>query len=74
LGKRRRGKPQLTTDEARKFLATALELAAEDEGAIAAAMALLMGMRASEIVARTVSCSADDRHRCRRGWLSGKSG
>jgi integrase len=55
LGRRRRGKPQLTTDEARKFLAKALELAEEDdEGAIAAAMALLMGMRASEIVERTV--------------------
>jgi hypothetical protein len=54
LGKRRRGKPQLTADEARKFLAKALELADDDEGAIAAAMALLMGMRASEIVERTV--------------------
>lgn len=32
----------------------ALELAAEDDGAVAAAMALLMGMRASEIVERTV--------------------
>ena len=54
LGRRRRGKPQLTTDEARKFLARALELGVEDDGAIAAAMALLMGMRASEIVERTV--------------------
>jgi integrase len=54
LGKRRRGKPQFTTDEARKFLAKALELAERDEGAIAAAMALLMGMRASEIIERTV--------------------
>jgi integrase len=54
LGKRRRGKPQLTTDEARKFLAKALELADEDEGGIAAAMSLLMGMRASEIIERTV--------------------
>ncbi len=54
LGRRRRGKPQLTTDEARKFLAKALELAAHDDGAIAATMALLMGMRASEIIERTV--------------------
>jgi integrase len=54
LGRRRRGKPQLTTDEARRFLAKALELAVEDDGAIAAAMALLMGMRASEIIERTV--------------------
>jgi integrase len=54
LGRRRRGKPQLTTDEARKFLAKALELAEDDDGAIAATMALLMGMRASEIIERTV--------------------
>jgi integrase len=54
VGRRRRGKPQLTTDEARTFLAKALELADEDEGAIAAAMALLMGMRAGEIIDRTV--------------------
>jgi integrase len=54
LGRRRRGKPQLTVDEARKFLAKALELAERDDGAIAAAMALLMGMRASEIVERTI--------------------
>lgn len=60
LGRRRRGKPQLTTDEARRFLAKALELAADDEGAIAAAMALLMGMRAGEIVERTVRNLDDD--------------
>jgi integrase len=54
VGRRRRGKPQLTTDEARMFLAKALELADEDDGAIAAAMALLMGMRAGEIIDRTV--------------------
>jgi integrase len=60
LGRRRLGKPQLTTDEARRFLAKALELAADDEGAIAAAMALLMGMRAGEIVERTVRNLDDD--------------
>jgi integrase len=60
LGRRRRGKPQLATDEARKFLAKALELAEEDEGAIAAATALLMGMRASEIVERTIRNLDDD--------------
>src|SRR5450432_1865506 len=61
LGRRRRGKPQLTTDEARKFLAKALELAEDDDdGAIAAAMALLMGMRASEIVERTIRNLDDD--------------
>jgi integrase len=61
LGRRRRGKPQLTTDEARRFLAKALELADDDdEGAIAAAMALLMGMRASEIIERTIRNLDDD--------------
>jgi integrase len=60
IGRRRRGKPQLTTDEARKFLAKALELAEEDDGAIAAAMALLMGMRATEIVERTIRNLDDD--------------
>ncbi|MEP6653614.1 MAG: tyrosine-type recombinase/integrase [Myxococcales bacterium] len=60
IGRRRRGKPQLTTDEARKFLAKALELAEADDGAIAAAMALLMGMRASEIVERTIRNLDDD--------------
>jgi integrase len=62
MGRRRRGKPQLTTDEARKFPAKALELAEQedDEGAIAAAMALLMGMRASEIVERTTRNLDDD--------------
>jgi integrase len=55
VGKRRRGKPQLTIDEARKFLAKAIELAAGgDDGATAAAMALLMGMRGSEISERIV--------------------
>lgn len=56
VGKRKRGKPQLAgEDESKKFVAKALELAGQgDTGAIAAAMALLMGMRASEIADRTV--------------------
>lgn len=55
IGRRRRGKPQLTTDEARRFLGRALELADDhDDGAVAAVMALLMGMRASEIIERTI--------------------
>lgn len=52
VGARARGKAQLRIDEARRFVAVAL-----DEGTkegIAAAMALLMGMRASEIVNRQV--------------------
>lgn len=56
IGRRNKGKRQLAgLDESRRFLATSLELGkAGDGGAVAAAMALLMGMRASEIVERTV--------------------
>jgi integrase len=53
-GKRRCGKPKLTIDESKKFLAVCLLLAASPDprkrrGGIAAAMALVFGMRASEI-------------------------
>jgi integrase len=54
-GKRRHGKPQLRIDEARRWTARAVELADKGEsGAVAAMMALLLGMRASEIVSRVV--------------------
>jgi integrase len=53
-GKRRRGKPQLMADEARRFLAKALELAPTEPGALASALALLMGLRISEITDRVV--------------------
>jgi integrase len=76
VGKRRRGKPQLTIDEARRFLAKAIELAeGGDDGAVAAAMALLMGMRGSEIAERIVR-NLDDGGRilwitdARRRWES----
>jgi integrase len=53
--RRRRGKPQLRIDEARKWLGVALDLANNGHaGAAGAAMTLLMGMRASEIADRTV--------------------
>lgn len=55
LGRRRKGKAQLRIDEARRWEAKALELAEEGEaGAVAALMAYWMGMRAGEIVGRTV--------------------
>jgi integrase len=55
LGRRRKGKPQLTEDESKKFLACALESAAHgDKGAVASACALLLGMRATEIADRIV--------------------
>src|SRR5690349_3962595 len=48
-GKRRHGKPQLRIDEARKWQAKAVELAEEGEdGAIAALVTLVMGLRAGE--------------------------
>ena len=54
-GKRRHGKPQLRIDEARKWQAKAVELAEEGEdGAIAALVTLVMGLRAGEVVNRIV--------------------
>lgn len=61
LGERSRGKEQLDrVDDARRWLATALELATDDVGALAAATALLMGMRASEVTDRLVRDLDDD--------------
>jgi integrase len=60
-GKRRRGKPQLRVDEARRWQACALELATGGTaGAVAAMMSLLMAMRAEEIVSRTARDLDDD--------------
>jgi integrase len=57
VGKRQHGKPQLRLDEARAWLSVAKHLATADQrGAIAAMMALLMGMRSSEIL----RCAARD--------------
>lgn len=54
-GKRRKGKPQLRLDESRTWSARAIELgAAGDVRATAAATALLLGLRASEVVDRQV--------------------
>jgi integrase len=61
VGKRRKGKPQLRIDEARKWRAKALELASGGEsGAVAALMCLLMGLRTSEVVERVVRDVDDD--------------
>ena len=60
VGKRRHGKAQLRIDEARRWMAGADRLAKGGEaGAVAAMMALVMGMRASEIVSR-VARDVDD--------------
>jgi integrase len=58
-GRRRFGKPKLTLDESRKFLAACIQLAASNEqgertAGVACAMALLFGMRASEITGMQV--------------------
>ncbi len=55
LGRRKRGKPQLTEDESKRFLECALGLGrAGDVGAVAAVTALVLGMRGSEIAERIV--------------------
>lgn len=54
IGRRSKGKKQLRIDEARRLFAYCIALAPDDDGALAALMALLMAMRASEIVTRTV--------------------
>lgn len=51
-GRRRRGKPQLRIDEARRFQAACLELAARDVGAVLSLAYLLLGARAGEVVLR----------------------
>jgi len=60
VGKRQHGRPQLHVDEARAWMRAAEELAdAGKPGAIAALIALLLGMRCSEIV-RIVARDIDD--------------
>jgi integrase len=55
LGKRKKGKPQLTIDETRRFVAVCQHEAARgDIGAVAALTALLLGVRNSEIADRIV--------------------
>lgn len=55
IGKRKRGKPQLRLDEARRWLRVAEDLAQKGEaGAVAAMVALLLGLRCCEIVTRVV--------------------
>jgi integrase len=61
-GKRKKGKPKLSNDEAHTLVSWCLAHP-DDPGAVATAMAFLLGMRASEIVTRTV------RHLDGRGTL-----
>jgi integrase len=50
VGKKRKGKPQLRFDETRRWYDAAHQLAAEEEGAIAALATFVFGLRASEVV------------------------
>lgn len=55
IGRRTKGKPQLTLDEAKRWLQVADQEAQQGKaGAVAAMMTLLMGMRCSEVVERPV--------------------
>ncbi len=55
IGKRNHGKPQLRIDEFRKFASKALDLAqGGDDGAIAALMTGMLGLRAQEVTQRVV--------------------
>jgi len=60
LGRRRHGKPQLRIDEARRWLVKAFDYAEVEDGAVAAMMTLIMGLRCSEVVTRTVRDLDDD--------------
>ena len=62
VGKRNHGKEQLRIDEARKWIAAAVELAdrEDEEGAVAAMTTLLLGIRCSEVISRTVRDLDDD--------------
>ena len=50
VGRRRRGKEQLTVDEARNLAAYCGHVASTDDGAMATLLALVLGLRASEVV------------------------
>lgn len=54
LGKKRKGKPQLRYDEARRWYATAYTLAEAEPGALAAITTLAFGLRASEVAQLSV--------------------
>lgn len=60
IGRPKKRKVQLRIDEARLWMAKALELAPKQPGATAALCGLLMGMRASEIIERKVRDLDDD--------------
>lgn len=54
VGRRSHGKDQLRIDELKKWMRTAMKLAPLEPGAVAALMAVMLGLRATEIVERVV--------------------
>jgi integrase len=65
LGRPNKGKPQLTFDEARKLMETCLDRVVADDGALGVMLALLCGLRSSEIMGLTVR-AVDNRGRTLR--------
>jgi integrase len=59
-GRRKHGKPQLRIDEARAWMAVALEQAKTEPGAVAALATLLLGVRAQELTRRFARDLDDD--------------
>jgi hypothetical protein len=63
-GERARGKPQFRINEARAFIETALADTYWSRSGLPAAMALLMGLRASEVTNRECRDGDDDGRVC----------
>jgi integrase len=59
-GRRKHGKEQLRIDEARRWLDKAIDYAVVEDGAVAALVTLLMGLRCTEVVSRIVRDLDDD--------------
>jgi integrase len=69
-GRRRKRKPQLRIKQARKWYGKALELAeVGDDGAVAALVALLLGLRASEITNLVVGDLDETDTPCDTVWI-----
>lgn len=59
VGRKRRGKKQLTIDELRRLWEACMAAAPEDDGAVAVLVAYAMGLRSGEITSRTVRALDD---------------
>ncbi len=69
-GRRKKGKPQLRVSEARTWFRTAMNLANDgDEGALAALMTVVLGVRSNEVVTRLVRDLDEDELPCDLLWI-----